>query len=58
MQSMFKNATSFNKNLGNWKLRSIVSLRSMFQNAESFNQDISNWFNNTSANLKTIDNFI
>tara|TARA_B100000700_G_C14876776_1_gene776044 strand:- start:669 stop:1127 length:459 start_codon:yes stop_codon:yes gene_type:complete len=40
---MFQGATSFNKNLNNWKTGSVEYMTDMFNGATSFTGDISNW---------------
>jgi hypothetical protein len=48
---MFKNATAFNQNIGNWNLISAVDVNSMFESATAFNQNIGSW------NIKNVTNF-
>jgi surface protein len=52
MFSMFRNASSFNGQIGNWDVTSVAGspgdwnyngMRSMFEGASAFNQDISGW---------------
>lgn len=49
LEGMFRNATSFNGNIGGWNTSTITTMESMFNGASSFNQDISSW--NTGAVL-------
>jgi surface protein len=43
MVEMFRNASNFNGNIGNWDVSNITNLFRLFQGASSFNQDIGNW---------------
>jgi surface protein len=40
---MFREAISFNKDIGNWNTSKVEIMSFMFQDAWSFNQDIGNW---------------
>lgn len=42
MKEMFRNASSFNGEIGHWNTETIVSMESMFQEATAFNQSIGN----------------
>ena len=43
MSSLFKDASSFNDDIGNWDVSNVVLMGALFHNATSFNQDISGW---------------
>ncbi|MEK9593826.1 MAG: BspA family leucine-rich repeat surface protein, partial [Luminiphilus sp.] len=43
MSAMFKGATAFNQNIGNWNTQSVTDTKLMFQDATAFNQDIGSW---------------
>ena len=43
MQSMFVNASSFNKDISAWNTNNVINMQNMFANANSFNQDLSGW---------------
>lgn len=40
---MFRAASNFNQNIGNWNTNKVINMRAMFDTATTFNQDISNW---------------
>jgi len=49
---MFYDATSFNKDLGNWNTGSVSGMSYMFLHAISFNQNIGNWNTDSVQNME------
>ena len=56
LNSMFKNASSFNYDLSSWNVSNVTNMAGgMFQNATSFSQNLSSWsFNTSSLFLKSM----
>ena len=50
MESMFYNADSFNKPIGNWNTSNVSTLASMFFSSLNFNQDISSSLQTVGSN--------
>ena len=43
MSGMFKNASSFNRNISSWNVSNVTNMSGMFESAHSFNRNISSW---------------
>jgi surface protein len=43
MINMFREATLFNQDIGDWNVSRVTNMEEMFNSASTFNQDLSNW---------------
>ena len=43
MRHMFKEAETFNQDIGKWNVSNVIHMGDMFKGATAFNQDLSNW---------------
>ncbi len=48
---MFREATSFNQDIGDWDISNVTNIMGMFYYAHSFNQDISGWDTSNITNM-------
>ncbi|CAJ1961988.1 unnamed protein product [Cylindrotheca closterium] len=52
MKDLFKNRATFNSDISNWDVSSVVNMQSMFQGASSFNQNLSLWDVSSVTNMR------
>jgi surface protein len=52
MDSIFRNASSFNQPLNDWNTSNVTNMEAMFYNAESFNQPLNDWNTSNVANME------
>jgi surface protein len=52
MINCFRDATSFNQNIGSWNTANVANMSNCFRNATAFNQDISSW---NTANVSSFE---
>ncbi len=52
LSHMFRDATSFNQDIGDWNVSNITNIYSMFFGTTSFNQDISSWDVSNVTNMR------
>ncbi len=51
MQSMFRSASSFNRNVSTWNVSSVLNMFAMFRTATAFNQSLGPWVMSNAVNL-------
>jgi len=51
---LFRMATSFNQDIGDWNTQSATNMSQLFESATSFNQDIGDWNTQSATNLSQL----
>ena len=52
MHELFKNAKSFNQDVGGWDVSNVTNMCGMFCRADRFNQDVSSWDVSSITNMQ------
>jgi surface protein len=56
LRGMFRNATKFNTDIGDWNTSNVTNMAAMFQHADNFNHDISLWDTSQVTNMAVMFN--